>query len=75
MGHLAGNGREAFQELIQSVVPFQILEQRPYRNTGFFENGRASEYVGIDGDEIRRVHDFVSVLQPSHRLGITRPEA
>lgn len=39
MGHLAGDGREALQELIQSIVSLQIFEQRLYRNTGVLKDG------------------------------------
>ena len=54
--HLTRDRREALEKFFQTVIVFQVIEQRFDRNACSLENRRTSENVGINRDEIAHLH-------------------
>ena len=46
------DGGEAFQEVVERRIAFDVIDQRLYRNTGPFEARLTAHPVGIDPDDI-----------------------
>ena len=55
-GHVARNRGERIEKFLQRVIGGKILEKSSDRHTRVFENRGASQNLGIDGDEVARVH-------------------
>src|SRR5204863_484470 len=55
--HLARNRWKAGKKLFESVVFFEIIKQRLYRDARSFEYGRPSKDFRIHGNEIIGLHD------------------
>lgn len=68
-GKFARDGRKRFEEVVKREAVGEIVEQRFHRDTSAFENRRASEDVGINGDEIMRLHSSkLAALRPGVKL-------
>lgn len=55
-GQFTCHGRKTFKKFVERVIVFQILEQRLHRHARAFEHRRAAENVGINSDEVVRLH-------------------
>lgn len=55
-GHLSCNGRKALKEFFESVIVFEVVEERLYRHARPLEHRLATEDVGVDRNQVIRVH-------------------
>jgi hypothetical protein len=55
-GKLASDGGEAFEELVEGVIVFEVFEKCFDWDADAAEDGGADEDIGIDGDEVEFVH-------------------
>lgn len=53
--HLAGNGRELAEELVERVAAFQVVDEVFERNSGAAEAGGSAHYLRV-GDDYRFSH-------------------
>ena len=53
---IAADRRKAVKEFFDGIVVFKVFEQSLYRYARTFEDWRATENLGIDGDEVAGIY-------------------